>query len=311
MVALTEDACFCSLPGFYKRPEQGIFVRLKGMITLVQIQSLMRAVINFYSFNNGNASVVITRVKEHDIENMFMARLEDIRSLGISAKEAMKNGNIEQAEKLMNQVINSMGAFIDAQLILSNLPGNINFVKTKDIIKSYIDSLEENNKVSDYEKGYLIDSIKEIMNNIEKSNWLTDKLFIMQSEFRFEFFMKYNLRYKGLQTWCQKTLIIKFYDSKSFEHRSGSYEHSWHVVRLNDVLGTIIGLCMFSYVDSNGNWIFFIYEPDELGIYNDENRSGDSEILHLYFVVKGGKAFEVREKTVDVSNHLNNWDMAK
>jgi len=77
------------------------------------------------------------------------------------------------------------------------------------------------------------------------------------------------------------------------------------------VLGTIIGLCMFSYVDSNGNWIFFIYEPDELGIYNDENRSGDSEILHLYFVVKGGKAFEVREKTVDVSNHLNNWDMAK
>lgn len=193
MVALTEEACFCSLPGFYKRPEQGIFVRLKGMITLVQIQSLMRAVINFYSFNNGNASVVITRVKEHDSENMFMARLEraifdscdkdckttpsryaiwgeDIRSLSISAKEAMKNGNIEQAEKLMNQVINSMGAFIDAQLILSNLPGNINFVKTKDIIKSYIDSLEENNKVSDYEKGYLIDSIKEIMNNIEKSN---------------------------------------------------------------------------------------------------------------------------------------------
>ncbi|MDR9787949.1 MAG: hypothetical protein RJR37_12010 [Peptococcaceae bacterium MAG4] len=153
----------------------------------------MRAVINFYNFNNRNAPVVITRVKEHDSENMFMARLEraifdscdedckatpsryaiwgeDIRSLSISAKEAMKNGNIEQAEKLMNQVINSMGTFIDAQLILSNLPGNINFVKTKDIIKSYIDSLEENNKVSDYEKGYLIDSIEEIMNNIEKSN---------------------------------------------------------------------------------------------------------------------------------------------
>ena len=153
----------------------------------------MRSVINFYNFNNRNAPVVITRVKEHDSENMFMARLEraifdscdedckatpsryaiwgeDIRSLSISAKEAMKNGDIEQAEKLMNQVINSMGAFIDAQLILSNLPGNINFVKTKDIIKSYIDSLEENNKVSDYEKGYLIDSIKEIMNNIEKSN---------------------------------------------------------------------------------------------------------------------------------------------
>jgi len=160
---------------------------------LAQIQSLMRAVINFYNFNNGNAPVVITRVKEHDSEKMFMDRLEraifdscdedckatpsryaiwgeDIRSLSVSAKEAMKNGNIEQAEKLMNQVINSMGAFIDAQLILSNLPGNINFVKTKDIIKSYIDSLEENNKVSDSEKGYLIDSMKEIMNSIEKSN---------------------------------------------------------------------------------------------------------------------------------------------
>ena len=160
------------------------------MITLVQIQSLMRAVINFYSFNNGNAPVVITRVKEHDSENMFMARLEraifdscdedckatssryaiwgeDIRNLSISAKEAMKNGNIDKAEKLMNQVINSMGAFIDAQLILSNLPGNISFVKSKDIIKSYITSLLENNEASDPETDYLIDSMKEILNSIE------------------------------------------------------------------------------------------------------------------------------------------------
>jgi len=27
----------------------------------------------------------------------------------------------------------------------------------------------------------------------------------MQSESGFEFLMKYSLRYKGLQTWCQKT----------------------------------------------------------------------------------------------------------
>ena len=92
---------------------------------------------------------------------------EDIRSLSISAKEAMKNGNIEKAEKLMNQVINSMGAFIDAQLILSNLPGNIGFVKSKDIIKSYIARLQENSEVSDSEKDYLIDSMKEIMISIE------------------------------------------------------------------------------------------------------------------------------------------------
>ncbi len=90
---------------------------------MAQIQSLMRAVISFYNFNNGNAPVVITKVKENDSEEMFMDRLEraifdscdkdckatpsryaiwgeDIRSLSISAKEAMKNGNIEQAEKL-------------------------------------------------------------------------------------------------------------------------------------------------------------------------------------------------------------------
>ena len=60
-----------------------------------------------------------------------------------------------------------MGAFINAQLILSNLPGNINFVKDKDIIKSYIASLQENNEVSESEKDYLIDSMKEIMISIE------------------------------------------------------------------------------------------------------------------------------------------------
>lgn len=159
---------------------------------MAQIQSLMRAVINFYNFNNRNAPVVITRVKEHDSEKMFMNRLEraifdscdedckatpryaiwgeDIRSLSISAKEAMKNGNIEQAEKLMNQVINSMGAFIDAQLILSNSPGNISLVKSKDIIKSYITSLLENNEVSVSEKDDLINRMREIMNRIEESD---------------------------------------------------------------------------------------------------------------------------------------------
>ena len=157
---------------------------------MAQIQSLMRAVINFYNFNNRNAPVVITRVKEQNSERMCMDRLErailiscdedckatpsryaiwgeDVRSISISAKEAMKNGNIEQAEKLMDQIINSMGAFIDAQLILSNLPGNISFVKSKDIIKSYITSLLENNEVSDPEKDDLIASMKETMKSIE------------------------------------------------------------------------------------------------------------------------------------------------
>lgn len=108
---------------------------------------------------------------------------------------------------------------------------------------------------------------------------------------------------------AKRPLIIKFYHSKSFRHRSGSYEHSWHVVRLNDVMGTIIDLCMFSYLESNGRWNYFIYDPNEIGMYRDENRSEDEEILHLYFVVKDGKGLEVREGTVDVTEHLNNWDV--
>jgi len=47
------------------------------------------------------------------------------------------------------------------------LPGNISFVKSKDIIKSYIARLQENSEVSDSEKDYLIDSMKEIMISIE------------------------------------------------------------------------------------------------------------------------------------------------
>ncbi len=110
---------------------------------------------------------------------------------------------------------------------------------------------------------------------------------------------------------AKRPLIIKFYHSKSFEHRSGGFEHGWHVVRLHNVIATIIDLCIFSYVDSNANWSFFIYEPDEIGMYYDENRSSDNDILHLYFVVKDGKGTEVREKTIDVTDHLNNWNMLK
>ena len=55
---------------------------------MAQIQSLMRAVINFYNFNNRNAPVVITRVKEHDSERMCMDRLE--RAILISCDEDCK-----------------------------------------------------------------------------------------------------------------------------------------------------------------------------------------------------------------------------
>ncbi len=109
----------------------------------------------------------------------------------------------------------------------------------------------------------------------------------------------------------KRPLIIKFFHSKTYEDRSGEFEHAWHTVNIADILGTIFDYCMFSVVNSKGEWSFLLYEPDELAIYNEENRLTKSDVLHLYFVIKDEKAFEVREKTIDVSDHLNNWNVLK
>ena len=110
----------------------------------------------------------------------------------------------------------------------------------------------------------------------------------------------------------KNAIIIKFFHSKTYEHRTGSIEHGWHTVNLDEIIGTIFTYCLFSVADKNGNWNFFLYEPGELGMYSDENRSSkNNKILHLYFVVKDGKASEVRENTIDVTDHLNNWDVLK
>ena len=152
---------------------------------MARMESLMRAIISFYKYHGLGNPIIIERVKEHDSEEMVMDRLEraifdscdenckatpsryaiwgeDIRGLGFSAKEAMKNGNFEQAEKLMNQVINSMGAFIDAQLILSDLSGRFSFVNPEDIINSYIANLQKCNK-ADPEKNEIIERMNEIL----------------------------------------------------------------------------------------------------------------------------------------------------
>ncbi len=106
----------------------------------------------------------------------------------------------------------------------------------------------------------------------------------------------------------KKPLIIKFYHSKT-HNPSGELEHGWHVVHLDNVIETIIDFCIFSLVDSNGKWNFFIYEPEELGWYYKNHRSSENDILHLYFSVIGDKAIETRENKVDVSDHLNNWEV--
>ncbi len=112
---------------------------------------------------------------------------------------------------------------------------------------------------------------------------------------------------KVMKPNSKEPILIKFSHSKCFPHRSENFEHGWHVVRLNDV--TAINLFIFSLADSEGNLNFFIYTPDALAMYYDEYRSSENEILHLYFVVKEGKAQEAKENTIDVSNHLNNWDI--
>jgi hypothetical protein len=108
----------------------------------------------------------------------------------------------------------------------------------------------------------------------------------------------------------KKPTFIKFYHSK--EHRSGHGHHGWHVVRLDDVIATPIDYCLLSFVDSKGDWSYFLYNQEEIGMYYDDHRSSSSNnILHLYFIVKDGKAKEVRENTVDVTDHLNNWVVLK
>lgn len=108
----------------------------------------------------------------------------------------------------------------------------------------------------------------------------------------------------------KKAIIIKFYHSKIHEHKGG-LDHAWHTINLDEIIGSIYDFCLFSVVDKNGDWNFFIYEPDELGFYRDENRSTNSELFHLYFSIKDGKAIETRENNIDVTEHLNNWHVLK
>mgnify|MGYP001288027043 CR=1 FL=1 len=105
---------------------------------------------------------------------------------------------------------------------------------------------------------------------------------------------------------AKRPLIIKFYHSKSFEHRSGSYEHSWHVVRLNDVIGTIVDLCMFSYVDSHGNWNFFIYEPDEAELFEEVITSFLS--VYVYRAILTSVASEFASRMLAMHNATENAD---
>ncbi len=115
---------------------------------------------------------------------------------------------------------------------------------------------------------------------------------------------KPDLKYK-------RPILIKFYHSRSFTHKSGENEHGWHVTKLTDVVGTNVDYCLYSMVDSNDTWSFFIFESEQIGQYHDENRADDGNALHLYFSVQNGTAKELREGTIDVTSYLNNWEKLK
>ena len=113
----------------------------------------------------------------------------------------------------------------------------------------------------------------------------------------------------------KRAVIIKFYHSKIYlpnsglTNQSGEYEHGWHIVRLDEVIGSIFDFCLFSMCGSNGRWHFFLFEPDQLGVYNDENRKKRDDELWLNFSVQGDFAYELREEKNDVTEHLDNWDV--
>lgn len=76
----------------------------------------------------------------------------------------MIQGNCERAGKLLNIVINSMGAFIDAQVMLSNKPENISFIEPAEILESYIEALKSNN----FKESAEIDSVVKRMEELIK-----------------------------------------------------------------------------------------------------------------------------------------------
>ena len=97
---------------------------------------------------------------------------------------------------------------------------------------------------------------------------------------------------------------IKFSYSRVYQTKN-----SWHSIRLSEVMDEV-SYCLFAVAEDDGTWHFFLYGTDELLAYSENHRLDPSaETLHLYFHVEDGKAVERRETPVDVTDHLDNWDV--
>jgi hypothetical protein len=104
------------------------------------------------------------------------------------------------------------------------------------------------------------------------------------------------------------TQIIRYSHSKPHSRSAdNSIKFGWYTVAIDEIMDGIYHLCLFSLVDASGKWHYFMFTPDELGMYNETHRSTTSDTLHLYFSVQGDKAFEMREEKNDVTAHYNNW----
>jgi len=155
-----------------------------------QMTSLMRSIMDFYYNQKAENPIVLERMKEGSSEEWVLGRLEraifndcdtgsvathsryaiwgeDIRSLVLMARDEMKKENYGHAEELLNNVINSMGAYVDAQVILSSKPENINFVNPVKILETYIASLKQNGAKDTADIDYIIKGMQENIMAIE------------------------------------------------------------------------------------------------------------------------------------------------
>ena len=105
-------------------------------------------------------------------------------------------------------------------------------------------------------------------------------------------------------------LLIKFYYSKTFPRQSGKFTSGWHVVDAEEIRrGTHYSLYLFSMVDSENEWHYFMFTQQELLDYfmNHREKEVDDDLWRLQFSVQDGVAYELREDQNLITEHYNNW----
>ena len=111
--------------------------------------------------------------------------------------------------------------------------------------------------------------------------------------------------------------LIKFYHSKTSLRQYGKYESGLHVVGEDEVeslhRGSHFAIYLFSMVDSQEQWHYFMFTQQELLNFILEDRKEQGvNLLRLQFSVQDGRAYELYDKDnkIDITDkHYNNWDI--